>query len=606
MAASVTIFLLALGVLYNNYTEFIKEMKLLYDTLSIVQILAVSYFFFNAPSQIAQGITCTHHGGHANEFGIRFVFDIIPTFYCKNSWENIKGKSGRFWALFTPSYYALLLASLGMLCWKITSPGLGLHKLGIILVVIGTIHAAIRLNALWPTDASHILANGLGIPAFQRRAISVAKSWFLRRSLPEPLTSRDKQLFKWYGLLAVSVILITITVGGYLMSELLIRHFNGIGALVLFFGITLSYRKSFFQWFKQMKTVQWITTKDGNAGFISKKLFRWILIAIIVLLLFVPYPYKSGGFFRFLPIEHVEVSTQVDGEIKNVLAKEGDWVTEGQIIALLDTREHQKNLDVSQADLNKTKADLRLMEAGPKPEEIEKARQQVAASQKHYEYSKREAERFKALYEADIISEKEYLSAAKQADVDAENLEVSRSHLDLVKSGARPEEIEAQKAIVSDLETKLQFYRENISLTKLISPISGQVVTPYIESKVGKVLEKGDLFAIIQDARTILAEVQLPEADIGEVKLNARVKIRPWAYSTRFFYGRVVSIAPKVDETETGKVVRVLSEVPNPNLELKPDMTGEAKIEGKWKPFIIAFTRPIVRFFTVEVWSWFP
>jgi len=35
-------------------------------------------------------------------------------------------------------------------------------------------------------------------------------------------------------------------------------------------------------------------------------------------------------------------------------------------------------------------------------------------------------------------------------------------------------------------------------------------------------------------------------------------------------------------------------------------MTGYAKIEGPMKPFIVAFSSPIVRFFQIEIWSWLP
>lgn len=338
----------------------------------------------------------------------------------------------------------------------------------------------------------------------------------------------------------------------------------------------------------------------------KKKVLRWLLIVAVLLLMFFPYPYETGGPFRFLPIKRVEVHTQVSGEIKKVLVKEGDWVTENQTLAFLDTREHQKNLDITIANLDKVKVDLRLLELGPKPEEVEKAKRQVDTAQTRQEYSTREAERLKDMYEAGAVSEEEYDAAAKTAEVDTKRLEEAKAHLELVKSGARPEEIEAQKALVRDLETKVKYYRENVQFTKLVVPISGRVVTAYIETKVGQILEEGDLFAILEDARTIQAEIHIPEADIGEVSLGARVKVRPWAYPTKFFYGRVVSIAPIAENTPNGRIVRVLTEIPNPKHELKPDMTGKAKIKGEWKPVIVAFTRAVVRFFMVEVWSWFP
>lgn len=54
---------------------------------------------------------------------------------------------------------------------------------------------------------------------------------------------------------------------------------------------------------------------------------------------------------------------------------------------------------------------------------------------------------------------------------------------------------------------------------------------------------------------------------------------------------------------EKRKVVRVLCELSNADDSLKTDMTGYAKIQSKWRPVGIAFTRCLVRFLLIEVWS---
>jgi multidrug resistance efflux pump len=606
VAVSAVLLLLAVAVLCNNFSEFLRDFKLFFVPLSLVQALAVFYFFFNIPTRIARGITSTHYGGRADEFGIQLAWDVLPTSYCNNRLEEIGEKSGRSWTLFSPVHYALLAASLGMLCWRMTWPGVSLHTLGIALVVIGTIFAVVRLNILWPTDASNLLSNWLEIPDFRKRALAVAKTWFFHRPPPEPLTAKEKRLFRWYGVLAATVTWLSIGAGAYFLSKWLIYRLNGGGALILLFAVALKSRRGISAWFRQRKVAQRTSVKGKSLMVHVKRVIRLLLIAVLVVLMFVPYPYKSRGPIKILPIKRIEVRAQVPGEITEVLVKEGDWVKEGQPLALLDTRDHQKNLDVTRAQLDKAKADLRLLEAGPKTEEIEKARQQVITAQTRYDYSSREAERLKAMYEEGGISEEEYTRTAGVADVDAKTLEVAKAHLELVKSGPLPEEIEAQKAVVRDLETRARYYQEDVSLAKLIAPIPGQITTPYMETKVGQILKRGDLLAVILDARTVQIEIQIPEADINEVKVGARIEVKMWTDPTKSFYGRVFSIAPHAENTEYGRTVRVLTEIPNPGLELRPDMTGEAKIQGTSRPVIVAFTRMIVRFVMVEVWSWFP
>jgi multidrug resistance efflux pump len=602
--ASIVLFLFAIVVLCNNFNAFLNDLKKLFVPLSIFQVLAVVYTCSNIPQELARGTTSIRCGGRADECGVWLTFDIIPRFYCISRVEDIVWKSKRCLVFFTPTYYSLLTASIGMIIWNTTPPGLGLHLFGLIIVVIGAIDTVIRLNILWPVEAYYILANWFEIPALRRRSIAVAKAWLFRRPMPEPLTRKEMGLFISYGLLTTCATFPVIAVGAYFLGKGLVKYLGGVGALIWLVAVTVKYRRGISAWFKQLGPVQWIIDKNRDPEF--KKNRKWIITGAIVLILVFPYPYQTGGSFRFLPVEQMEVHTFVSGEIKEVYVKESNWVTEGQSLALLDEREHQKNYDVTRADLDKALADLRLLEAGPKPEEVEKAQQQLNQAQTHYEYSAREAKRLEELYKGGAVSQEEYENAAKMAAVDEQNVEVAKANLELIKSGARPEEIEAQKAIVRNLETKLKYYEENLSLCKLTAPISGMIVTPYMKEKVGQVLTEDALFCTLQDARTIHAEVLVPEGDITQVRIGARVKVRPWAFPARFFYGQVLLIAPQAEDSPDGKIVRVLTEIPNPQLLLKPDMTGEGKIRAGWKPVIVAFTRPLVRFFMVEVWSWFP
>ncbi len=114
----------------------------------------------------------------------------------------------------------------------------------------------------------------------------------------------------------------------------------------------------------------------------KRRIVRWLMLIILIVVMLLPYPFEVGGGFNFLPAESVDVYSQVSGEVKEVLVREGDRVKEGQLLALLDTREHQMNYDVINADLDKARADLRLLLAGAKAEEIDKARQQVKSAKK--------------------------------------------------------------------------------------------------------------------------------------------------------------------------------------------------------------------------------
>jgi putative peptide zinc metalloprotease protein len=134
---------------------------------------------------------------------------------------------------------------------------------------------------------------------------------------------------------------------------------------------------------------------------------------------------------------------------------------------------------------------------------------------------------------------------------------------------------------------------------------------------------------VVEDARTLKVEILLPEKELGEFGIGAAVRLRTWADPTTIIETRVTQIAPVAFEQsrkmieraysdrewlfeqketirEKGRVIRVLCELDNSQGLLKTDMTGYAKIEGKERPVAVAFTRWLMRFLFVEVWSWIP
>jgi putative peptide zinc metalloprotease protein len=161
--------------------------------------------------------------------------------------------------------------------------------------------------------------------------------------------------------------------------------------------------------------------------------------------------------------------------------------------------------------------------------------------------------------------------------------------------------------------------------------MAGWVVTPRIEEMAGTYLKPGqrDLVVQIEDSRTIRAEVEVPEQDVGAVIVGAEVKVVPWAFHDVTFHGTVTAIAPVAAsnnaESSTATVVgagqggtqvslsgsperavRVITEIPNPDGVLKTDMTGYAKIATGKRPVWDVLFRPVIRWFKVEVWYWIP
>jgi multidrug resistance efflux pump len=624
--------ILSLGVALKFGREFLFEfnaLKELFGPVIVLPIVFLGVFMVSPLGEVAKGIACKHYGGQVPEFGVLLAFRVYPRFYAD--------VSDIFWFMMKPVRLRVLGAGLlsqfllwgvCILGWQGTEAGTGLHSFFLIFVAASSIFFLLNLFPLIERDGYYLLSTWLEIPDLSNRAKAWTKSWVLRRPLPEPISAREILIFKRYGLLVgpFEVLLWCLVLG--LVGSHLIRSLDGVGACLFVILLLLRFEDTLRRFFMKIPLLHWTLGSEGG-GVKLRFVSRFGLWIAFVILMFVPYPFEAGGDFRLLPLHEQGIRVQVSGELAAVFVEEGQWVDKGQPVARLLGREQRKRVEQVKASIDEASARREMLVEGAKPEEIAKAAQEVNTVAKSLEYSQSQAERAVKMFNNKAISEKDYEIALRFRDLDRERLELAKKNLELVKSGFREEQVEAVEAEIRRLEVELAHVEEDLELVTIVSPIEGRIITPRLSEKVGQYLIIGDLFAVVEDSRTLLADIEVPQDDIGEVEIDAQVKLRTWAYPNTVFKGKVITIAPVafeksrrkiqrafserewlIEQNETirkeGKVVRVISELDNADGLLRTDMTGYAKIESQWRPVGVAFTRWLIRFLFVEVWSWIP
>lgn len=329
----------------------------------------------------------------------------------------------------------------------------------------------------------------------------------------------------------------------------------------------------------------------------------------VVAILSLPYRYEVTGSAVLLPNLHIEVHTKVPGIVTEVLAHENQWVKEGDTLANLDDLKSRYDVDTAKAEIDKKQQELNLLLAGPKPEAIAYAQQQVAAARVKATHSRELEKTLYPYYKKGVVSELKYQEAQRDADVDAAELVVAEASLTLVKSPPLPQEVAIKQAELQQLRAQLNYAQEQLDATELDAPVEGRIVTPNMGFREGVYLKEGDLFATLEDIKKIQVEMLIPETDIGLVRLDAPVTLRVWTYPLRDFKGRVnliANVTEPLPDNPSVRVVRVLAVINNSDEALKTQMTGYAKIAAGEEPVIVAFTRALVRFAMLEIWSWLP
>jgi putative peptide zinc metalloprotease protein len=154
---------------------------------------------------------------------------------------------------------------------------------------------------------------------------------------------------------------------------------------------------------------------------------------------------------------------------------------------------------------------------------------------------------------------------------------------------------------------------EKVAALEVRSPISGTVLTPHLQDKIGSYCREGDLIAEVGDTGTVQARIYVPEYELRDVQPGAAVHLRS---ASQWFgsQGTVMSISPAAEQVASGledvtqykglhpPPYYVVETMLNNRGDLRAGMTGEAKIFGPRRSLIYLVLRQIREYLGDKVW----
>ena len=646
--------LLAAVAVLNEQTSFISSTRAIFGTINFLQHIVISLFTVNLLAKIVQGVAMAHSGLRVHQFGLRLALGVIPRFYTERAQIEKLEPRERMRCYAAPLITKLGLCAFAILFWAVThKSGSGMAVPALVLGQIAFGSLLFTANPLWPADGYRWLAARFDMPELRQQAFRLLRLKLSGRRVPEGMGKSEGFALTAFGL---SSFLYTIALVALLFMTAAIsleRQHNGTGVVIALAIAAMFTTFVYASWkrrglmrqtgatgFSPLATEPRAGDRGADLGpalpgdpggrdlalrrrhldqLIEPRrrqktprsrirTFAFWTIALVVMAIVAVQPYRLevGGDLVIQPTKRVEVRARTDGEILKVLVKEGDWVEKDQVLAVLSDWNEKRDVAVTSDELAKARATLQTLEAGAKPEEIKEAEQKIESARVEVEYAQKQRARTKTLLDKGI-------SSRKQMDIDLNRHESARAKLaeaeaklELVKSGARTSEIEAARAEVQRLEHLLDFRRAELERTRIRALQAGQIVTPRVALKLGAYLPVGGLFSELEDNRVARAEIEVPKADIEDVRVGAQVRIKAWSGNGGLIIGQVVSKSPKAEERPFGKIVRVTIEIPNADGRLRTSMTGYGKIQVGEQPVWKAFSRTLVRFFAIEMWSWLP
>jgi multidrug efflux pump subunit AcrA (membrane-fusion protein) len=489
----------------------------------------------------------------------------------------------------------------------------------------------------------------------------------LWESTPGPvptLTRRERRIFMTYGVLAgiFSIFLLGLMI--MQIGEFLISRYQGIG-FVMFTGFLAFVARGPLKRAAKRIPRLFPGGPRGGAWWTGRTKALIFVLSAGAAFFLVRMELTVSGEFKIIPSHLAEVRADVEGIIESIEVDEGARVNPGAVVARLSQRDVVSELRKTEAEIGEREAKLKMLLAGPRAEEIALQRDAVVTARTRVEHARNrqaEAERLRterraraetgiekarerfgyaqrilqmhqSLFAKELIAMKQLIEAQEAAAVRKKELEEAEAELkvvladDLAESrkaqavaekemietesklkillaGSRREEIDGVRAELARFETQRRYREEEMRLTTITSPIAGIVTTPKLKDKIGQHVKKGDLIAEVQQLRTVTAEISVPEAEIGDVRIGQPVTVKARAYPDRTFSGVVSAIGAAATKSDGQNIVRVTTTIDNPDNLLKAELTGQAKIRSDSRSLGELMTRRIARYIRVEFWSW--
>lgn len=274
------------------------------------------------------------------------------------------------------------------------------------------------------------------------------------------------------------------------------------------------------------------------------------------------------------PREQANISSRITAPVRRLLARKGDSVKAGQVLAVLDNRDLQAQRDEAAAALADAEANLERLVSGSLPAEIERARGQLVTAEAALGQAQKFYERRRRLFEEGAIPQRDLQVTETELAQAKAAYEVAKKSLDLLLNQSRDRDIRMAKSRVEQARAHLKLLETQLDFTEIRSSFAGTITEQFVFP--GDMARPDAPLFTVMDLSVVVARAQVPDAEAGPLRQGLACSFAPADLPGRNFAGRVTVVNRSVDPAR--RTVETWCEIPNGDGALLAGMFGEVAI----------------------------
>lgn len=326
-----------------------------------------------------------------------------------------------------------------------------------------------------------------------------------------------------------------------------------------------------------------------------------------------------------VPSRWAKLGFAMTGQLAEIRVTTGVTVSAGQILATLERRELELDVDLARSELAAQEATLARLQSGASRAEVAAARasydaavaayeeleagpseQEIAIAEAELKAAERSLQQAQGAYDAvrdrpDIGARPEALQLERatidyqrakatyelaiagpdQATLKAAESQVAsaKSHLETLLAGALPSEIQLAQANVSRAQASLERAQLALEGAVLRAPFDG-VITSLATARAGELVSAGTVIATVADLTQLQVEIEdLDEWGAANITMNQNVDLVVAALNNRTPRGKLSYVAQEPTFSASGAVFyRAIVTLEEQDPDLRWGMTVRARL----------------------------
>jgi putative ABC transport system ATP-binding protein len=238
--------------------------------------------------------------------------------------------------------------------------------------------------------------------------------------------------------------------------------------------------------------------------------------------------------------EELKISASVPGRLTGLPVKEGQQLTAGQTIAILDSGDLAARVAQAQANIEMRQAELDRLLNGSSSFDRQAAATAVAEAKAILDNANSEVLQRKSLFESGDISRSDFDRSQQTAQLAQLRLDKATLNASSLNSPARLDETARAQASLRAAQQQLAESRMLLSKANIRAPFAGAVLKIY--HHVGEAVSPSDAIVSFGDISDLVVRVDVDETDVAKIRLGQAAYVTAQAFGARRFPGVVSHI----------------------------------------------------------------